>query len=157
MVGCWHGYLSEARCRPIKLRCSLNIWPAQLMPLPLTVSCFSKIQIGFTFLVPAHPGSPGKRAVKRVCVCVCKFSVVFLPIARRRRRSDESSSLLRDLFTSAAGFPRPTDGARSVLVALIEFQRGCRSHEAPVRRVSLRLLRVHLAIIHTASLDQTWL
>ena len=26
---------------------------AQLMPLPLTVSCFSKIQIGFTFLVPA--------------------------------------------------------------------------------------------------------
>jgi len=42
---------------------------AQLMPLPLAVSCFSKIQIGFTFLVPAHPGSPGKRAVKRVCVC----------------------------------------------------------------------------------------
>ena len=44
---------------------------AQLMPVPLTVSCFSKIQIGFTFLVPAHPGSHGKRAVKRVCVCVC--------------------------------------------------------------------------------------
>ena len=44
---------------------------AQLMPLPLTFSCFSKIQIGFAFLVPAHPGGPGKRAVKRVCVCVC--------------------------------------------------------------------------------------
>jgi len=44
---------------------------AQLMPLPLTVSCCSKIQIGFAFLVPAHPGSPGKGAVKRVCVCVC--------------------------------------------------------------------------------------
>ena len=44
---------------------------AQRVSLPLTVSCFSKIQIGFTFLVPAHPGSPGKRAVKRVCVCVC--------------------------------------------------------------------------------------
>jgi len=43
---------------------------AQLMPLPLTVSCFSKIQIGFSSLVLAHPGSPGKRAVKRVCVCV---------------------------------------------------------------------------------------
>ena len=42
----------------------------QRMPLPLTVSCFSKIQIGFTFLVPAHPGSPRQRAVKRVCVCV---------------------------------------------------------------------------------------
>ena len=43
---------------------------AQLMPLPLTVSCFSKIKIGFTFLVLAHPGSPGQRAVKRLCVCV---------------------------------------------------------------------------------------
>ena len=42
---------------------------AQLMPLPLNISCFSKIQIGFTFLVPAHLGSPGQRAVKRVCVC----------------------------------------------------------------------------------------
>ena len=40
----------------------------QRMPLPLTVSCFSKIQIGFTFLVPAHPGSPGQRAVKWLCV-----------------------------------------------------------------------------------------
>jgi len=61
----------------------------QLMPLPLTVSCSSKIQIGFTFLVPAHLGSPGQRAVKRVCcmyVCcscflhcmVCEmFAVVF--------------------------------------------------------------------------------
>jgi len=43
---------------------------AQLMPLPLTVSCFSKIQIGFTFLVLAHPGRPGQRAIKRVCMCV---------------------------------------------------------------------------------------
>ena len=42
---------------------------AQLMPLPLTVSCFSKIQIGFTFLVPAHPGSPGKGPLNG-CVCV---------------------------------------------------------------------------------------
>ena len=37
---------------------------AQLMLLPLTVSCSSKIQIGFTFLVPAYPGCPGKEAVK---------------------------------------------------------------------------------------------
>ena len=44
---------------------------AQLLPLPLTISCSGKIQIGFTFLVPAHLGSPGQRAVKRVCVCVC--------------------------------------------------------------------------------------
>jgi len=37
---------------------------AQQMPLPLTISCSRKIQIGFnlpgfTFLVPAHPGGPG--------------------------------------------------------------------------------------------------
>jgi len=45
---------------------------AQLMPLPLAVSCFSTVQIGVTFLIPTHPGSPGQRAVKRcVCVCVC--------------------------------------------------------------------------------------
>ena len=43
---------------------------AQLMPLPLTVYCFSKNQTGFTFLVLAHPGSPGQRTVKWVCVCV---------------------------------------------------------------------------------------
>ena len=38
-----------------------DLHTAQLMPLPLTVSCFSKIQICFIFLVPAHPGSPGKK------------------------------------------------------------------------------------------------
>ena len=55
----------------------------QLMPLPLTVSCFSNIQIGFAFLVPAHLGSPGKRAVKRVCVCA--FSVLTLLVGHRRK------------------------------------------------------------------------
>ena len=60
---------------------------AQLMPLTLTVSCFSKIQIGFTFLVPAHPSSPGKRAVKCVCVCVC--ACVYYGM--RRERAYENS------------------------------------------------------------------
>jgi len=46
----------------------------QLMPLPLTVSCFSKIQIGFTYLVPAHLGSPGKGPLN-MCVCVCVHSL----------------------------------------------------------------------------------
>ena len=55
----------------ICLKRDADLHMAQLMPLQLTVSCFSKIQIGFTFLVPAHLGSPGQRAVKRVCVCVC--------------------------------------------------------------------------------------
>ena len=39
-----------------------DLYMAQLMPLPLTVSCFSKIRIGFAFLVQAHPGSPGQEA-----------------------------------------------------------------------------------------------
>jgi len=54
----------------ICLQLDADLHMAQLMPLPLTVSCSSKIQIGFTFLVPAHLGSPGQRAVKRrACVC----------------------------------------------------------------------------------------
>ena len=44
---------------------------AQLMPLPLTISCSSKIQISFTFVVLAHLSSPRQMAVKRLCVCVC--------------------------------------------------------------------------------------
>ena len=60
-VECWRGICRER---------GADLHMAQLMPLPLTVSCFSKSQIGFTFLVPAHPGSPGQRVVKRVCVCV---------------------------------------------------------------------------------------
>ena len=77
---CWLG--GRKGIRPVKnlewwstgmvicLKRDADLHVAQLMPLPLTISCFSKIQIGFTFLVPAHLGSPGKRAIKRVCVCV---------------------------------------------------------------------------------------
>jgi len=54
---------------------------AQLMPLPLTVSCFTKIQIGFTFLVPAHPGSPGQRTIK--CACVYQLFSIYLIIDKR--------------------------------------------------------------------------
>ena len=61
---------------------------SQLMPLPLTVSCFSKIQIGFTFLVPAHLGSPGKRAVERVCVCV---SSLYFEYAICRQQGNDGS------------------------------------------------------------------
>jgi len=61
----------------------------QLMPLPLTVSCFSKIQIGFTSPVPAHLGSPGRRAVKRLCVCVC-----VCVCARRSRYTELVSPLI---------------------------------------------------------------
>jgi len=75
VVGCWHGYLHHHHIYSpqntiICLELDAELHIAQLMPLPLTVSCFSKIQIGFAFLVPAHTGSPGKGAVKRVCVAI---------------------------------------------------------------------------------------
>jgi len=56
---------------------------AQLIPLPLTVSCSSKIQIGFTFLVPAHLGSPGQKAVKRVCVCTTDGILIIVQVLRK--------------------------------------------------------------------------
>ena len=69
VVGCWRCYLPGA---------SADLHMAQLMPLLLTVSCFSKIQIGFTFLLLAYPGRPRKRDVKRVYVCVCVMVHVFI-------------------------------------------------------------------------------
>jgi len=61
----------------ICLERDVDLHMAQLMPLPLTVSCFSKIKIRFTFLVLAHLGNPGKRAVKRVCVRVRMRACVY--------------------------------------------------------------------------------
>jgi len=58
----------------ISLEQGAHLHMAQLMPVPLIVSRFSKIQTGFTFLVLAHPGSPGQRAVKWVSVCVCIYA-----------------------------------------------------------------------------------
>jgi len=40
----------------------------QLMPLPPIISCFIKIQIGLTFVLPAYPGCSGKDAAKWVYV-----------------------------------------------------------------------------------------
>jgi len=62
-----------------------DLHTAQLMPLPLTVSCVSKIQIGFAFLVPVHLCSPRKRAVKRVCVCVSSAVLAHLVVMTNRQ------------------------------------------------------------------------
>jgi len=79
----------------IYLECGTDLHMSQQMPLPLTFSCFSKIHIGFTFLVPAHPGSPGQRAVKRVCV-------LYTRLQRRRRHSRlRRSTLPRSLHESS--------------------------------------------------------
>ena len=79
---CWLG--SRKGIRPVKRtewwEQGADLHVAQLMPLPLTVSCFSRIQIGFTFLVPAHPGSPGQRAVK---MGKCVFNTAQLPLTQR--------------------------------------------------------------------------
>jgi len=57
----------------ISLEQGADLHTAQLMPLPLTVSCLGKILIGFSFLVPAHPGSPRQRAIIWVCV-LCELA-----------------------------------------------------------------------------------
>jgi len=66
------------------------------MPLPLTVSCFSKSQIGSTFLVPAHVGSPGTRAVK--CVCVCVWSGTTRVGQYQKKHSPTHPSQSPDIF-----------------------------------------------------------
>ena len=99
---------------------------AQLMPLPLTVSCFSKIQIGFTFLVPAYPGSPGKRAVKRVNgrVCNSQLSVAGIKLGcwrmvDRLKAWSRSESQVEPSAVPGRGTSRLQAGGRSLLL-------GCR-------------------------------
>ena len=73
LVGRQEGHLARKKSEwwgsgmVICLERGADLHMAKLMPLPLTVSCFSKIQTGFTFLVPAHLGSPGKGPLN-VCV-----------------------------------------------------------------------------------------
>jgi len=70
---------------------------AQLMPLPLSVSCFSKIQIIFTFLIPAHLGSPGKGPLNACVLALFGYDP--------KRNSDkialsrEGSGLVSDIHT----------------------------------------------------------
>ena len=65
-MGCWRGFCLEH---------SADLHMVQ-MPLPLTISCFSKIQIGFTFLVAAHPVVPDKGPLNG-CVCVSFDAIAF--------------------------------------------------------------------------------
>ena len=86
MVGYWRG---------------ADLHVAQLMPLPLTVSCFSKVQIGFTFLVLPHLGSPGQRAVKRTCVRVCVCVISSSSGCQQAAASDEvDCSISSDVVSS---------------------------------------------------------
>ena len=114
---------------------------AQLMPLPLTVSCFSKIQIGFTFLVLAHLGSPRKRAVKWVCVCVCVswllclsviaelFVTFFVVVAPRRNEAVFGTKAI--IGKQAAAVPAAGDDGKTFQAAIVEYtedQRATKVH-----------------------------
>ena len=80
----------------ICLQRGADLHVSQLRPLPLAVSCFSKIQIGFTFLVTEDPGSPGKSAVKWVCLCACVL------------RSASEQSVMQAVGTGANGESEPS-------------------------------------------------
>jgi len=99
----------------ICLERSAELHMAQLMPLPLTVACFSKIQIGSTVLIPAYLGSPGKRAVKWVCMCV-HYEMANKPKPQTEILGTSvcpraAHSLVRRVATSTAGCP--VDSVRS--------------------------------------------
>ena len=94
----------------LSLELGADLHMAQLMPLPLTVSCFSKIQIGFTFLVPAHPVSPGQRAVKwGVCVCVCMQILAAAAAAAHNRAARAAATSIKSTTpaTEAGSIQRP--------------------------------------------------
>ena len=76
---------------------------AELMPLPLTVSCSSKIQIGFTLVVLAHLGSHGQRCVcvcVRVCVCILTNAVGKRTATTRRRAAEVMLTLCSVVYCS---------------------------------------------------------
>ena len=78
---------------------------AQLMPLPLTVSCFIKIQIGFTFLVSARPVDSEKiqKAIKRLCVCVCASKMHIPPYSTL---TQQTHTIVLLLFWNLSGTTR---------------------------------------------------
>ena len=117
LVGRQEGQLACKKREPwgggvvICLERGADLHMAQLMPLPLTVSCFSEIHIDFTFLVLAHPDSPGKRAIKHVCVCVrfgfhvrltvqCVYVAVIEKLAARGYQPHLDDLLLRLNFSN---------------------------------------------------------
>ena len=133
---------------------------AQLMPLPLIVSCFSKIQIGFTFLVPAYLGSPGQRAVKRVCVCVCPpdFNVNIYRTDLNPIRCDDRTVAADERSEVSLSIPRGTLPWQPISwVGEIDLQSTCltwvlvpsaRSRRAARSVLGLRVQLLHAAGVH---------
>jgi len=118
------------------------------MPLPLTFSCFSKIQIGFTFLVLAHLGSPGKGPLNG-CVCVCLLvlvtvrfdstSYVFLCADAEPLRRNISYVDL-DRFSSCRRVSHVDLGPVSPVRKPAEAEAGKSRYSSPVVCIKLRVL-----------------
>ena len=89
---------------------------SQLMPLPLTVSCFSKIQIGFTFLVPSDLLN-GCVCV-RVCVCGISWTTCkqYAPCSRQITILEPHHSIFtgRMLFLMPKQMRQSTEGNKTV-------------------------------------------
>jgi len=129
---------------------------AQRMPLSLIVSCFSKIQIGFSLLAPAHLGSPRQRAVKRVCVCVCacvkslvwwSARVVYLFVCRVGQAvavaavaGHYSSRTVLTLITRRCFLQAATTSSRNIPATLI------RSHSCSLSTLIHSHLRSHILL-----------
>jgi len=99
----WGGGAGVVIC----LELGADLHMAQLMPLPLTLSCFIKIQIGFAFLVPAHPGSPGKGPLNgRVCgSLLLSTGVEELTQTEHRSFLDESTPVVNEECIRRVIFP----------------------------------------------------
>ena len=108
----------------------------QLMRLPLTVSCFSKIHIGFTFLVPAHPGCPGQRACVCVCVlflcftAVCSAGIAYLQMQKQTTSQSDNWRCLQRVCEHVVQF------AEGRLVAAAVAVVGCTEHRHHVPLVA---------------------
>ena len=75
----------------------LSVWSeVQTCMWPSWYHCHSlslasvKSRLVFTFLVPAHPDSPGKRVVKWVCVCVAVLKVIQRSVVKLSRAADDT-------------------------------------------------------------------
>jgi len=115
-----------------------DLHTAQLTPLPLAVSCFSKIQLDLTFLVPAHPCSLGKRAAKRAraCVCLCHYTEE-LPAAKCRRHPRSATAQKPTQFARRNKSMRARERHMSQLVLHAENDRNqftpCHEQDAAVK------------------------
>ena len=108
--GCWYCYLSAARCR------------LAYRPADATATHCLLLQENpdwFTFLVPAHPDSPGQRAVKRVCVYISTnctmLSTVLLLLCHMQHRQAVSVATLwwRKMKNVMLGLATQTTAATS--------------------------------------------